>query len=140
MIQQLSVFVLNEIGSISKVTTVLKENKINLKAVASFDSPEFGILRIVVDEPVKAKELLSKEGFAVKVSEVIAVELEDKPGDLDRMLNTIAKAELSVNYIYSFVLRNQKAPLMVMNTDNNSKCSVVLKENSFKVAEQSDLN
>jgi hypothetical protein len=139
MIKQLSVFVQNEIGSLASVTSVLKENKINLRAIASFDTPEFAILRIVVDQPEKTKKLLSENGFAVKMSEAVAVELEDKPGVLDGMLHVIADSKLGVNYIYSIVLRNGKAPLMIINTDDLNKTATVLKENGFHVAEQEDL-
>jgi hypothetical protein len=139
MIKQLSVFVQNEIGSLAGVTTVLKNNRINLRAIASFDTPEFAILRIVVDQPEKAKELLAASGFAVKMSEAVAVELEDKPGVLDYMLHVIADAKLGINYIYSIVLRNGKSPLMIINTDDLDKTAIVLKDNGFLVAEQEDL-
>lgn len=139
MIKQLSVFVQNEIGSLAGVTTVLKNNQINLRAIASFDTPEFAILRIVVDQPEKAKELLTQSGFAVKMSEAVAVELEDKPGVLNDMLHVIAEAKLGINYIYSIVLRNGKAPLMIVNTDDLVKTASVLKENGYIVAEQEDI-
>ena len=133
MIKQLSVFVENEIGSLAGVTTVLRDNEINIRAIASFDTPEFAILRIVVDYPEKAKKLLNESGFAVKMSDVVAVELEDKPGDLDRMLHAIAAADLGINYIYSFVLRSGKAPLMVVNTGDLKKTVEVLLEKGFIV-------
>jgi hypothetical protein len=139
MIRQLSVFVQNEIGSLANVTTVLKNNMINLRAIASFDTPEFAILRIVVDQPERAKELLTANGFAVRMSEAVAVELEDKPGVLDHMLHVIADAKLGINYIYSIVLRNGKAPLMIVNTDDLAKTAVILKNNGFIVAEQEDI-
>lgn len=139
MIKQLSVFVQNEIGSLASVTFVLKKNMINLRAIASFDTPEFAILRIIVDQPEKARKLLTENGFAVKMSEAVAVELEDKPGELDGMLHVIADAGIGVNYIYSIVLRNSKAPLIVLNTDNLSKTGAVLKEKGYIVAEQEDL-
>lgn len=139
MIKQLSVFVQNEIGSLAGVTSVLKKNTINLRAIASFDTPEFAILRIVVDQPEKAKELLTENGFAVKVTEAVAVELEDKPGELDSMLHVIADARIGINYIYSIVLRNGKAPLIILNTDDLAKTTTVLKEKGYIVAEQEDL-
>ncbi len=139
MIRQLSVFVQNEIGSLASVTTVLKENEINLRAIASFDTPEFAILRMVVDQPDKTKELLNKKGFAVKVSNAVAVELEDKPGVLDHMLHVIAEAGLGINYIYSIVLRNGKAPLMIVNTNDLSKTAEVLGREGFIIAEEEDL-
>jgi hypothetical protein len=139
MIKQLSVFVQNEIGSLAGVTSVLKNNRINLRAIASFDTPEFAILRIVVDQPEKAKKLLSESGFAVKMSEAVAVELKDQPGELDGMLHVIADAKLGINYIYSIVLRNGKAPLMIVNTDDLDRTAVVLKDNGYIVAEQEDV-
>ncbi|MDF2542985.1 MAG: hypothetical protein K0S47_2703 [Herbinix sp.] len=139
MIKQLSVFVQNEIGSLAGVTTVLKENNINLRAIASFDTPEFAILRMVVDDPEKAKKYLTDNGFAVKMSEAVAVELEDRPGELDRMLHTIADAKLGVNYIYSIVLRSGKVPLMIVNTEDLVKTAAVLTESGFIVAEQEDM-
>ncbi len=138
MLKQLSVFVENEIGSLGKVTTVLRENGINLRAIASFDSPEFGILRMIVDKPELTKEMLTQNGFVVKVTEAIAVELEDKPGDLDRVLHIISEEGLCINYIYSFVIRNDKAPLMVINLDDMKKATIILKEHGIKVSDQED--
>lgn len=139
MIKQLSVFVQNEIGSLAKVTTVLKDNHINLRAIASFDTPEFAILRMVVDQPEKAKERLTEKGFAVRVSEAVAVELEDKPGVLDGMLHVIAAAGLGINYIYSIVVRDGKVPLMIVNTDDLVKTVESLRDNGYIVAEQEDV-
>jgi hypothetical protein len=139
MIKQLSVFVQNEIGSLAGVTTVLRENNINLRAIASFDTPEFAILRMVVDQPELAKEFLSQHGFAVKMTEAVAVELEDKPGTLDGMLHVIASARLGINYIYSIVLRNGKVPLMIVNTDDLITTAKVLRDHGYIVAEQEDV-
>lgn len=139
MIKQLSVFVQNEIGSLAGVTAVLRKNNVNLRAIASFDTPEFAILRIVVDQPEKAKLLLSEHGFAVKMSEAVAVELEDKPGELDGMLQVIADAGLGVNYIYSIVVRNGKIPLMIINTDYLERTAEVLKEKGYVLPEQGDM-
>ena len=139
MIKQLSVFVQNEIGSLAGVTSVLKEHRINLRAIASFDTPEFAILRLVVDQPEKAKEVLNAKGFAVKVSEAVAVELEDKPGVLDGMLHVIADSGLDLKYIYSIVLRSGKAPLMILNTDDLVRTTSVLREHGYIVAEQEDV-
>lgn len=135
MMQQLSVFVENKVGSLRKVTSALGENGINIRAISVFDSPEFSILRIIVDEPDNAKKILFEKGFAVKVSEVLAVELMDKPGDLDRVLALLAEHNLSINYIYSFVLRGEKAPLMVLNINDMKKAEAVLRENQICVIE-----
>lgn len=133
MLQQLSVFVENEVGSVAKVTTVLKENGLNLRAISSCDYPDYGILRVVVEEPIRAKELLIEQGFAVKVKEVLAIELKDQPGDLDRVLTILAKEKINLNYIYSFVIRKENAPLMVLSLDEMEKASEVLRDNGIKV-------
>lgn len=139
MIRQLSVFIQNEIGSVAGVTSILKSNNINLRAIASFDTPEFAILRIVVDQPQKAKSLLIDGGYAVTMSEAIAVELEDKPGVLHDLLQIIADAGFGVNYIYSIVFRNGKVPLIILNTDNLEETKAVLKDKGYSVAEQEDV-
>lgn len=139
MILQLSIFIQNEIGSVAGVTAILKNNNINLRAIASFDTPEFAILRIVVDQPEKAKKLLSENGYAVAMSEAIAVELEDKPGVLHDLLQVIADAGFGVNYIYSIVVRNGKVPLIIINTDNLEGSISVLKEKGYLVVEQEDV-
>ncbi|TAH75042.1 MAG: amino acid-binding protein [Anaerolineaceae bacterium] len=139
MIRQLSIFIQNEIGSVARVTAILKNNNINLRAIASFDTPQFAILRMVVDQPEKAKTLLIDSGFAVTMSEAIAVELEDKPGVLHDLLQVIADAGIGVNYIYSIVFRNGKVPLIIINTDNLDKSKELLLEKGYAVAEQGDV-
>ncbi|MDD5935238.1 MAG: ACT domain-containing protein [Clostridiales bacterium] len=135
MLQQLSVFVENKIGSLNKVTHAIYENGINLRAISAFDSPDFCILRIVVEQPEEAKKILTKKGFAVKVSEVLAIELEDQPGELDRVLGILADSGLSINYIYSLVLRGEKAPLMVLSLNDNEKAIQVLRSNNICIVD-----
>ena len=103
--KQISVFVENQPGSLMRITSALSEAKINIRAVASFDTPEFGILRLVVDQPVQAKEYLTSKGFVVRVQDVIGAELKDEKGNLNQMLKILAEGEISIGYIYSFVIR-----------------------------------
>ena len=139
MIRQLSVFVENKPGSLMDVTSRLTEAHINIRAVASFDTPEFGILRLVVDKPAEAKGYLTERGFVVRVHEVMGVELEDKKGNLNQMLAILADGKININYIYSFVIREGKAPVMVFNTDDFEKAAQILKEANVKIVEESDL-
>lgn len=140
MIKQLSVFVENEVGSLAGVTSILKDNQVNLRAIASFDTPEFAILRIVVDKPDVAMICLKEKGYVVKVSDAIAVELEDKPGTLDGMLQVIAENKLGINYIYSIVIREGKVPLMIVNTGDLEKTATVLSKNGYVVVGQEGLD
>ena len=103
--KQISVFVENQPGSLMRVTSALNEARINIRAIASFDTPEFGILRLVVEQPEKAKEFLTEKGFVVRVQEVVGAELKDEKGNLNEMLKVLADQGISVGYIYSFVIR-----------------------------------
>lgn len=139
MIKQVSVFVENRPGSLTDVTSALTEAHVNIRAVASFDTPEFGILRMVVDQAEKAKEYLTSKGFVVRLTDVIGVELEDKKGNLNHMLSILADSGININYIYSFVIRQGAAPVMVFNTDDYKKAATVLKEADVKVVDESEL-
>ena len=139
MIRQISVFVENQPGSMMNVTSVLTEEHVNIRAISTFDSPEFGIMRLVVDDPVRAKESLTKRGFVTRVTEVIGAELRDEKGNLNQMLKILADGQINVNYIYSFVIREGKSPVMVFSTDNYEKVEEVLRAADVKLIEEEEL-
>ncbi|MFV0361485.1 MAG: amino acid-binding protein [Suipraeoptans sp.] len=139
MIKQVSIFVENEPGSLMNVTKALAEAHINIRAFAAFDTPEFGILRLVVDKPNEAKEKLTSQGFVVRVHDVIGVELVDEKGQLNNMLEKLAAANVNMNYIYSFVIRDNKSPIMVLNTDNCEKATKILTDEGINMIEEDDL-
>lgn len=139
MIKQLSVFVENRTGSLMDVTKALTEAHINIRAVASSDTPEFAILRLVVDQAEEAKEYLLSKGFIVRISEVIGVELQDEKGNLNHMLSILAEGEVSINYIYSFVIRDGKAPVMIFHTDDVEKAVAILGLANVKVVDEKDI-
>lgn len=137
--KQISVFVENQPGSLMRVTSALSEAKINIRAAASFDTPEFGILRLVVDQPVRAKEFLTSKGFVVRVQDVIGAELKDEKGNLNQMLKVLADGNISIGYIYSFVIRENKAPVMVFHSDDNEKARAVLREAKIPLVDDNGL-
>ena len=121
------------------VTSVLTEAHVNIRAISTFDTPEFGIMRLIVDNPVRAKEALTEKGFVTRVSEVIGAELKDEKGNLNQMLAILADGKINVNYIYSFVIREGKAPVMVFSTDNYEKAEKVLRAADVKLVEEEEL-
>lgn len=139
MIKQLSVFVENRTGSLMDVTNALTEASINIRAVASFDTPEFAILRLVVDRAKEAKDYLTEKGFVVRIHDVIGVELKDERGNLNHMLSILAEGEISINYIYSFVIREEKAPVMVFSTDDYERAAAILAQSDVKMIDDSEL-
>ena len=122
-----------------RVTSVLTESHVNIRAISTFDPPEFGILRLVVDDPAKAKESLTQKGFVSRVNDVIGTELKDETGNLTQMFKILADGEINVNYIYSFVIREEKAPVIVFHTDDFQKAEQVLKEAEVKLVEEAEL-
>lgn len=139
MIRQLSVFVENKPGSLMDVTSKLTEARINIRAVASLDTPEFGILRLVVDQPEEAKNYLTQRGYVVRLHNVIGAELEDEKGNLNQMLSILADSGININYIYSFVIREGKAPVMVFNTEDYEKAAEILKKAGVRIVEEEEL-
>lgn len=133
MMKQLSVFVENRPGSLMEVTNALKNYDVNIRAISGFDSPEFSILRLIVDEPARAKQDLTKHGFVVRVGDVIGVELVDEKGNLNNLLQIISDNGINLNYIYSLVIRENNEPLMVLHSDNLERTEEILKGNGLKV-------
>ena len=139
MIRQISVFVENQPGSMMNVTSVLTEAGVNIRAISTFDTPEFGIMRLVVDDPVCAKNSLTAKGFVTRVSNVIGVELKDEQGNLNQMLKILADGKINIDYIYSFVIREGKAPVMVFHTDDFEQAEKVLEAADVKIMEEEEL-
>lgn len=134
--KQLSVLVVNKAGSLREASTVLSDSGVNIRAVAAFDTPEFGILRMVVDDCEKAKDVLTQKGFVVRLNDVIGIELEDKKGNLTAMLDILADANISIDFIYSFVIRENQAPVIVIHTDDLQVSASMLKDHGFKVVDE----
>lgn len=139
MIRQISVFVENQPGSMMNVTSVLTAAGVNIRAISTFDTPEFGIMRLVVDDPVSAKNSLTAKGFVTRVSNVIGVELKDEQGNLNQMLKILADGKINIDYIYSFVIREGKAPVMVFHTDDFEQAEKVLEAADVKIMEEEEL-
>lgn len=135
MIKQLAVFVENRQGSLMNVTEILSEGHINIRAVSSSDTPDFAILRLVVDRPEEARRILAEQGYVVRIQEVIGVELEDKKGNLNQMLKVLAQGKVSVNYIYSFVLRAGANPVMILSTDDREKAEEILNRSGINMVD-----
>jgi len=134
-IKQISVFVENKIDQISEITKILGENKIDIKFVSIADATEFGILRMISSEPERAVEVLEKTGIAVKLSDVTAIEMPDRPNGLAEILTVLSNANINIEYLYAFVGRNEKTSVVVFKADNAE-----LAENSLANSGIADIN
>ncbi len=101
--KQISVFIDNRPGRLASVAQVLKEEGINIRAMSLADAPDFGIFRIIVEDPDRARAVLKRNGFVTEASSVIAVQVEDRPGGLAEVLQVFAEHQLNVEYMYAFL-------------------------------------
>ena len=115
-IHQLSVFLENTSGTLVEVLRTLKSARVQLIATTIADTAEYGILRIICAEPLRACEALKQAGFAVAVSDVFALRLENHPGSASDAVEFISKAGLSITYIYTFLYRDEG--ILIFRTDN----------------------
>lgn len=118
MIKQLSIFLENKKGRMWKALDVLEKAEINIRALSLADTSDFGILRLVVPEPDRAQEVLEENGFLVKVGEVIAVGITDKPGGLNKILKILNKSGINLEYLYAFVEQNKNRAIVVLHPEN----------------------
>jgi hypothetical protein len=103
MIQQISVFLENTPGRLGQLTRALGDAGINMHALMVADTEEFGVVRIIADEPHRAKEILDGLGFSAKLTPVVAVEVPDRPGGLADVLEALGDSGINVEYAYAFV-------------------------------------
>ena len=125
-VEQISVFLENKAGRLAEVAKILGENRINIRALSLADTTDFGILRLIVDDRAKAKEVLKNAGFTVGLTEVIAVEVEDRPGGLAKVLTTLAENEINVEYMYAFVEKSHDKAVLIFKFENLDKAIEVL--------------
>ncbi|NLC62468.1 MAG: acetolactate synthase [Thermoanaerobacterales bacterium] len=132
-VRQISVFLENKPGKLAVVTNVLFENNIDISAISIADTSQFGIVRMIVNDPEKAASVIKEAGFPVSMTEVLAVEVSDSPGGLNEVLRVFENGEISVEYVYSFLKRNADKALILFKVDNPEKAIQILKDSGFKL-------
>lgn len=105
--KQISVFVSNRVGRLASVARVLRDEGLSIRALSMADAPDFGIFRIVVEDPDRAVRALKAQGFVTDVTEVVGVEVDDRPGGLADVLDLLATSSLNVEYMYAFLTERQ---------------------------------
>jgi hypothetical protein len=127
VIEQLSVFLENKEGRLCAAIDELTKNNVNISALSLADTAEFGILRLIVDMPEKAKEVLEHSGVAVRLTDVIAVAMDDVPGGMSEILHILKDASLNIEYMYACVGLVSGKALTVMRLSDSKKGEEVLR-------------
>ncbi|MGQ9607664.1 MAG: ACT domain-containing protein [bacterium] len=125
-VKQISIFLENKSGRLAQVTKVLADNGINLRALSLADTADFGILRIIVNDVDKAYNVLKNSGYTLSETDVVAVEVPDRPGGLASILDSLWKSGLSVEYMYAFVKSSGDNAVMIFRFEDTDKAIKVL--------------
>ena len=134
-VEQISVFLENRAGRLAEITRVLGDAGVNIRALSLADTSDFGILRLILSDNEKAKEVLKEHGFTVGKTSVVAVEVEDSPGGLNRILEILSKNDVNVEYMYAFVQHSGANALMIFRFDDIDAAVKLLTDNNIKVLE-----
>ena len=133
-IKQLSIFIENKVGRLQDIIDALSDNGINIRALSIAETTEFGILRIITPDFEKAKKVLREADVISKITDVIAVYIDDKAGGLAKMLRSVTEAGVNVEYMYAFLGRTEGKALMVLKADDEAKAEKALLDSGMELA------
>lgn len=134
-VEQISIFIENKSGRLAEVARILGDAGVNIRALSLADTSDFGILRLIVNDREKAKQVLKDKGFTVSKTEVVAIEVPDRPGGLSEILETLDAALINVEYMYAFVERCEENAVIIFRFDETEKAIKTLLEKGFNVLE-----
>ncbi|RBQ23520.1 hypothetical protein ALNOE001_08750 [Candidatus Methanobinarius endosymbioticus] len=132
-ISQLSIFLENKEGRLWNALNTLANGGINIRALSLADTSDFGILRIIVQDPIKAKEILEEHNFIVKIIDVIGLELDDTPGGLASVLNILNTNNINLEYLYAFTHEKTEKAILLLQASDLDLLIKVLNENNVSI-------
>jgi hypothetical protein len=132
-LQQLSVFLENKPGQLKRACDLLSKANINIQTLSLADTKQFGILRLIMPEWERAKTVLEEGGFVTKTTEVLAIEVADRPGGLAEILTLVEAAGLNVEYMYAFTFGREDRAVLIFRFDNPDKAIETLKAGGINV-------
>ncbi len=130
-IEQISIFMENKSGRMAVITDVLGSGGINIRALSLADTSDFGVLRLIVDNPTKGLEILRNNSFTVSKTGVVGVIVPDRPGGLTSILSVIDKNSINIEYMYAFSERSSANSVIIFRFDDIEAAINVLKQNSI---------
>ena len=138
-IKQISIFIENKAGRLAAILDTLGKNNIDICALSIADTSDYGILRLIVNKPELAILVLKEIGVTSKVSNVIAVAIDDVPGGLSSVLNIITANGNGIDYMYAFVGRTEGKALVVFKVDDPERVIEVLSSNGIKIFDDKEI-
>ncbi|MEJ2685068.1 MAG: ACT domain-containing protein, partial [Candidatus Sulfobium sp.] len=138
-VEQISVFLENKSGRLAEVAEVLAGADVNIRALSLADTTDFGILRLIVNDTEKAKKVLRDTGFTVGKTEVLAVEVSDRPGGLAKILNVMKDNGINVEYMYAFVQKSGGNAIIIFRFDELDKAIETLQKAGIRILKGEDV-
>ena len=132
LIKQISIFAENKAGRLEKITGKLKSANINIRAFTIAEAGDFGVMRMVVDKPEQAHNVLHDAGFTVSETDVLGIEMSDSPGGLHEISTVLGSNDINVDYAYAFAMATQKA-LLIIRVDNINNAIEVLENSDIRL-------
>ena len=133
LVKQISVFVQNEPGRLSFITRLMGENQIDIRSISISDTVDFGILRLIVNDPEKCEQVLKQNGFTVSITNVIAVGIADEPGSLAKVFSLADENGVNIEYVYAFISHTTQDACIIMRVNNGEQAIKIFLENGVKV-------
>jgi hypothetical protein len=138
-IKQISLFVENRPGRMAKVAKTLSDASVNIRALTVAEAGDFGVIRMVVDDPEKGHKVLKENAFTVSMTDVLAVEMKDTPGGLYEIVNALGESGVNVDYAYAFVTAKAQKAMLILRVDDIAKARKVLAEKGVKMATMEEI-
>jgi hypothetical protein len=135
---QFSVFTPNRLGRLHDLIRMLFARDVHVLGLMVLDTTDSAIIRIVVDDPDAARDLLNREAFPFTESHLVVVEVN--PTDLNRLMAALLEAELNINYLYSFIPQPDGKPVIGLSMEDNETAEQALKRHQFKTLKQTDIS
>jgi hypothetical protein len=132
LIRQISIFAENKAGRLEKITGKLKSANINIRAFTIAEAGDFGVMRMVVDKPEQAYNVLHDAGYTVSETDVLGIEMSDSPGGLHEISTVLGSNDINVDYAYAFAMATQKA-LLIIRVDNVNNAIEVLEKSGIRL-------
>ena len=135
-IKQISVFLENNAGRLGEVTKVLAKAGINIRAISIADTADFGILRLIADKNLEALKALNEAGFTTRLTDVIAVEIDDAPGSLARVMELFQKEQVNIEYLYASLEGKVGKAVVIFKLEQVEKGLKLVQENGLSMVNQ----
>jgi len=137
---QISVFLENKSGRLAELTSALAEASINIRALSLAETIDYGVLRLIVDKPAAARKALSEAGFTVTETEVVAVEMPDRPGGLAGIVDLVTQSGLNIEYLYAFVGQRGENAVVIFRIDDVKSAVAALQQGGARILSADELS